>query len=73
MRRLVLALAAVLGLAGGLPACRGSSDPFVGKPPPSLASATGTWLGGPGIGAEGPVDVKGLIGNVVYLQFGFLR
>lgn len=68
MRRLAATLAVVVGTVAALPGCGGPADPFLGKPPPPLASATGTWLG-----TDAPLDTKGLIGNVVLLQFGFLR
>ena len=65
----VLLALAVAALPLGLASCgRGSDDPFVGKPPPSLETSTGTWFN-----TDGPLAWKGLIGQVVYVQFGFLR
>ena len=66
VRRLLLALGLVV--AGALASCGGPDDPFVGRAPPSLDAPSGTWLG-----ADPPLTWKGLIGQVVYLQFGFLH
>jgi hypothetical protein len=60
--------AIVLPLVLALAACGGSTDPVLHKRPPSLASSAATWMN-----VDAPLDWKGLIGNVVYLQFGFLR
>jgi hypothetical protein len=70
LARLRLAFVAVAAaLSVGLAACgTGSNDRFVGHAPPSIDTATGAWLN-----ADAPLTWKGLIGNVVYLQFGFLR
>jgi hypothetical protein len=65
---LVLSLAAAT-LPLGLASCgRGSDDPFVGKKPPSIDTTSGTW-----VNTDSPLSWKGLIGQVVYVQFGFLR
>ena len=61
-RRSLVSLAFV-----ALAACS-RGDPFVGEKPPPLDSSTGTWLG-----VDAPLEWKGLIGNVVLLEFGFLR
>ncbi len=40
---------------------------FLGKTPPSLESG-GTWFN-----ADAPLTIKGLAGNVVWLEFSFMR
>ncbi len=62
--RLALTLCVAVGLAG----CGGPADPFDGKRPPSLDSPVATM-----IPADAPRSWSTLFGNVVYLQFGFLR
>jgi len=75
VRRLAFALAGAVGLGAALSGCGGSDDPFLGKRPPTLASAAATLRPGTLVGELGtaPLDWGALFGNVVYLQFGFLR
>jgi len=70
-RAFVVAIAALsaLALGSGLASCgKARQDPWVGKTPPPIDSTTGTW-----VNEQGPLSWKGLVGQVVYLQFGFLR
>jgi hypothetical protein len=60
-------LVAAVAVFAGATAC-GSGDPFVGEKPPALESPVATWLH-----ADAPLEWKGLIGNVVLLEFGFVR
>ena len=70
------ALAGMAGMAG-MVGCDGDGmslgpgekmyGSFVGKTPPSLESG-GTWFN-----ADAPLTIKGLAGNVVWLEFSFMR
>ena len=71
-----MALAGMAGMAG-MVGCDGDGmslgpgekmyGSFLGKPPPSLESG-GTWFN-----ADAPLTIKGLAGNVVWLEFSFMR
>jgi hypothetical protein len=70
-RSLLAALAALaVGALSG--ACGGSTDTgggaLVGKAPLPLESAGALWLN-----TDEPRDWKAMLGNVVFLEFGFLR
>jgi hypothetical protein len=67
LKRLGVGLVAA-GLALGVAHAEGKlySNSFQGKAPPELAGSQ--WLN-----AEAPLTLKGLQGQVVYLEFGFLH
>ena len=70
-----------MGLALSLSACGGDAvsdggGTLVGKaPPPSLGSYGAEWFGPLAVGLDAGkgLDWKALHGNVVYVEFGFLR
>ncbi len=71
-----MALAGMAGMAG-MVGCDGDGmslgpgekmyGSFLGKTPPSLESG-GTWFN-----ADAALTIKGLAGNVVWLEFSFMR
>jgi hypothetical protein len=64
----IAVVATAAAFAVGLASCgKGGDDRFVGHAPPSIETTTGAWLN-----TDAPLTWKGLIGQVVYLQFGFL-
>jgi ABC-type glycerol-3-phosphate transport system substrate-binding protein len=68
LRRLALLSAALALAACGGDAGSDGGGALVGKRPPTLESHGGTWLN-----VDEALDWKTLAGNVVYLEFGFLR
>jgi len=78
--RTALRFVGLLGVGLALAACGGEpvSDgggALVGKAPLSLGAYGAEWFGplAVGLDAEKGLDWKALLGNVVYLEFGFLR
>ena len=71
----------MLGVGLALSACGGDAvsdggGTLVGKaPPPSLGSYGAEWFGPLAVGLDAGkgLDWKALHGNVVYVEFGFLR
>ena len=67
-RRLAVLAGALLLAACGSDAGSDGGGALVGKKPPSLEAHGATWLN-----VDDALDWKALAGNVVYLEFGFLR